>query len=412
MRTIIATAILCLALLLAALVFYILARRAGGALWDAYRRRRRAVLGASLNDWLASGTEQPPALIARPRAFVDRDILMDLCLGLLPVARGSAAVRLRYWLRDSGMVSSWNRELTSRNQWKRSRAAERLATAHPPESIESLIGALEDPVFDVRMRAAKALGSVGGTRARRALVEALADSNRWSVIRIADLLAGMGPNVVTDLIAAYPGMGRDARLAALELIAHVGDGNVTPFLVSQLDDLDRDIRARSAAALGRVGDSRGIGPLRQALQDAEWPVRAIAAKAIGMRQAVEATGDLADRLRDGKWWVRANAAGALSLLGPPGIDTLFAMLDDQDPFARDQALAALESNGELQRRLQGVASTDPGRQAQARSLLDTLAARLPRTRLEALRDRQRDEQVRREIEAFLNRPSAPMEGVK
>jgi HEAT repeat protein len=411
-RTIVATAILCLVLLLAALVLYIVVRRAGAALWDAYRRRRRALLSSSLNEWLASGVEQPPALIARPRSFVDRDILMDLCLGLLPVAKGSAAMRLRFWLRDSGMVSSWNRELSSRNQWKRSRAAERLATAHPPESIESLIAALDDPVFDVRMRAAKALGSVGGTRARRALIEALADSNRWSVIRIADLLVGMGPEVATDLTAAYPGMARDARLAALELVSRVGDGSVTPFLVSQLDDLDRDIRARAAAALGRAGDSRAILPLRQALDDAEWPVRAIAAKALGMRQALEATGDLAERLRDGKWWVRANAAGALCLLGERGIDTLFATLDDQDQFARDQALAALEANGELQRRLQGLASTDPGMQASARALLSTLAARQPRARMEALRDRQKDDQMRREIEAVLRSPSAPVEARK
>lgn len=409
MRTIVAVAILCLVLLLAALVAYILVRRAAAVVWSAYRRRRKALLEAQLQDWLASSAAQPPDSIARPRSFVDRDILVDLCLGLLPVAKGSAAVRLRFWLRDSGMVDSWNRELASRNHWKRSRAAERLATAHPPESIESLVAALEDPVFDVRMRAAKALGSVGGRRARHALIEALSHSNRWSVIRIADLLVEMGPEVVADLVAAYPGMDRDARLATLEMVARVGDGGVTPFLLQQLDDLDRDIRARSAAALGRIGDPRAVTPLRKALGDHEWPVRAIAAKSLGALKAAEATEDLAACLRDSKWWVRANAAAALCLLGETAVERLFTMLDDADSFARDQALAALESSGELQRRLQQLGADDPALRAPARALLATLAARQPRSRLEALRDRQSDGRIRQEIESVLQGASATPE---
>lgn len=401
MRAIVATAILCLVLLLGVLIVYILLRRAAAATWTAYRRRRRASLERSLTEWLASGTGPAPAPIARPRSFVDRDILMDLCLDLLPVAKGSAAVRLRYWLRDSGMVASWNRELGSRSQWKRSRAAERLAAAHPPESIESLIGALDDPIFDVRMRAAKALGSVGGKRARRALIEALTDSNRWSVIRIADLLAEMGTEVVSDLVAAYPQMTRDARLAALDLMARGGTSSAMPFLIEQMLDLDRDVRARAAAALGRIGDSRAHLPLRLALNDAEWPVRAIAAKSIGMLKAGDAIDDLAHRLRDSKWWVRANAATALCQLGEAGMERLVSMLDDQDAFARDQALAALEASGELNRRLQGLVSTDDDTRTRARALLATLATRQPRARLEAMRDQQDDERVRSEIASGL-----------
>lgn len=401
MRTIVATAILCLVLLLGTLVIYILLRRGASVALDSYRRKRRALLETRLDEWLASRAELPPRSIAKPRTFIDREVLIDLSLERLPTARGSAAVRLRYWLRDSGMVRRWNRDLASRSAWRRSHAAERLAAAHAPESLPLLIRALQDPVFDVRMRAAKALGAVGGPKARRALIEALGDRSRWSVIRIADLLAEMGPEVVDELLAAYPGMDRDSRLATLELITRVGDARMTPFLVGQLDDLDRDIRARAAAALGKLSDSRGLQRLEQALGDEEWPVRAIAAKALGMLRAVDATDALAMRLRDAKWWVRANAAQALCQLGDRGTRRLVEMLGDQDQFARDQALGALENSGELARRLECLGMADPAARQPGRRLVQTLLSYQPRGRVEALRDRHPDPQVRREFDAVL-----------
>ena len=75
---------------------------------------------------------------------------------------------------------------------------------HLRQGDPALVEALADDEFDVRMRAAKALGAVGGEHARRALVGALTDENRWSVIRIADLLAEMGPQVVGELIDGPP----------------------------------------------------------------------------------------------------------------------------------------------------------------------------------------------------------------
>ena len=57
---------------------------------------------------------------------------------------------------------------------------------------------------------------------------------------------------------------------------------------------------------------------------------------------------LAASLSDHEWWVRSNAADALRRLGQTGVDALIAALDGPDQFARDQALAMLESIGEIE----------------------------------------------------------------
>jgi HEAT repeat protein len=341
-------------------------------------------------------------MLARPSRWMDRDLVVAIVLDRLPRVDGGSRVRLLGWLSSQALVSRWIEDLSSRSAWTRGNAAERLAIVQAPESTEALVRVLDDPYFDVRMRAAKALGALGGQRARQALVGALSDENRWSVIRIADLLAEMGAEVVEELIEAFPRMARTSRLAALDLIAHVADGRTVPFLLRQLDDLDRDVRARAASALGRIGDETVVRPLTAALQDVEWPVRAMAAKAIGELRGLGAAQSLGASLRDREWWVRANAAEALQKLGPPGLDQLAAMLDDQDRFARDQALSMLESSGELARRLAPLGSPGAAQRQDALRLLDTLVSRQSRGRIVSLRDRQPDLRVREAIDEALS----------
>lgn len=403
MRSLVAVAILLLVGLLGVLMVYILLRRAWVLLRSGLERRRLRILEARLDDWLAGEAESiPPSLTGLP-AYPDRYLFARLCVERLRQAGEPERARLTRWLESTGYVDRWTAQLGSRSNWKRASAAETLGVLRVERSLDALIAALQDPVFDVRMRAARALGALGGRRARAALVGALKEENRWSVIRIADLLTDMGPEVPRELIEAYPGMSRAARLASIELIAQTADGSVTPFLLEQLDDLDRDVRARAAAALGRIGDGRSTPGLRAGLKDAEWPVRAMCAKALGALYVTSAVGDLRGALRDREWWVRANAADALRRLGPIGLDALAAALDDPDAFARDQALSTLEESGELSRRLSLLCSADPAEAEAARSLVEHLVTRQPRGRFETIRDRHPLPEVRRAIAAAESR---------
>ncbi len=411
MRTFVAISILLLVVMLFSLVVYIIGRRSFTSALGWLQRRRRNRLSHAMERWLAIADETMPAEIARMWPFPDRAIFTELCLERLQSPDPGSHRRLLDWLESCGIVSGWLRDLTSRNHWKRARAAEMLGKVRVNYSVEPMIQALEDPVFDVRMRAARALGSLGGKRARSALVAALADETRWSVIRIADLLSDMGPDVVHELCEGFPNMSRASRLATLDLISHLGDASATGFLIECLDDLDRDVRARAAAAIGRIGDRRGLAALRIALQDNEWPVRAMCAKALGQLRDTASIRGLCASLRDGEWWVRANAGEALYALGAPGVDALVAMLDDQDPFARDQALATLESTGYLDSCLAGTElSSGAGADAlMAIRVLESLITRHPRSRVDALRERLMHPAARRAIDHAIQRSEGPKE---
>lgn len=341
MRTAVAIAIMLLVGVLLALMLYIVLRRLLVAWVHKLEQRRRAFLGKQLQPWFRGEIETPPQVLGKLRRWPDRRVFVELCLQELPATDPATRERMVSWLEEHGHVDNWIAQLRHRNAWTREKAAELLGIVRPERAIDPLLAALEDEVLDVRMRAAAALGQVGGQRAREALIAALTDQNRWSTIRITDLLSRMGPVVGTELRQAFAGMGRGARLAAIDLVARVSADDSGEFLRQLLADEDIDIRARSAAALGRIGHRPSIPALLRALEDPAWPVRAMAAKALGEMQVADAVPRLCAALRDQEWWVRANSAAALRNIGPAGVEALERMRDDSDRFARDQARSAL-----------------------------------------------------------------------
>ena len=142
------------------------------------------------------------------------------------------------------------------------------------------------------------------------------------------------------------------------------------------------------------------GPLLvQALQDPEWPVRAVAAKSLAMLRYAPSVPELCNALRDSEWWVRANAAEALRELGQAGLTGLEAMLDDEDTYARHQAVFMLEESGVLDERVAELFDASNRRRAQSRSFVEQVIDSGQRGRLSDLSEGHADDQVR----AFLAR---------
>ncbi len=293
----------------------------------------------------------------------DRAVVETILLDHASRVRGIEHERLCRALDELGFVDRFLARLSGSRWWRRAEAAENLGLAGAKRATAQLAAALADEVPEVRLRAAKALGLVGGRAAVLPLVNALTEPNRWSTIRIADILTGMGSEVVKELMDGFPKLNAHAKLAALDILGRVHSLEAVPWLLKRLDDKESDVRARAAHALGAIGVVDAAPALRKALGDADWPVRAMAAKALGRVHDVTAIPALCAALRDREWWVRANAAEALKLAGPPGVEALEGMLGDADLFAKHQACLMLEDAGLLDRRVAQLAGSGPLRSA-------------------------------------------------
>jgi HEAT repeat protein len=346
-----------------ALTVLIIAGKAVRELRDGYRRARRRVLEPKVLAWAHGGDASIISALGGVIVARDRVVVEWILLDHVSRVRGIERERLCQALDELGFVDRFLTRLRGTSWWRRAEAAENLGLAGAKRATAQLAAALADDVSEVRLRAAKALGFVGGRAAVLPLVHALAEPNRWSTIRIADILTGMGREVVAELIETFPDLNAHAKLAALDILGRIHALEAVPWLLARLDDPERDIRARAAHALGEIGVVDAAPRLRNALSDPEWPVRAVAAKALGRIHDAEAIPGLCAALRDREWWVRANAAEALRVTGPMGIEALEGMLHDADLYAKHQACLMLEMAGILDSRVAQLASSGALREA-------------------------------------------------
>lgn len=363
MRGALVVTILLIASIFLALTLLIISAKGWRDVRDGRRRRRRRVLEPKILRYAHGDDPSILAALGGEVAPGDRVVVETILLDHVQRVRGIERERLGRGLDELGFVDGYLARLSSPRWWTRAEAAENLGLAGARRATDRLVAALDDAVSEVRLRAAKALGLVGGKAAVRPLLKALDEPNRWSTIRIADILSDMGREVVRELMDAYPSMNRHGRLAALDILGRIRSLDAVPWLLARVEEPEADARARAAHALGEIGATDAAPALRRALGDSEWPVRAMAAKGLGKIHDAEAIPRLCAALRDREWWVRANAAEALRLVGPMGIEALEGMLADEDVYARHQACLMLEESGILDRRVAQLGSTGAVRDA-------------------------------------------------
>jgi len=357
MQDVLVVTILLIASVFFALTLLIVTAKGWREVRDGRRRARRRVLEPKILKFAHGAESSVLSALGGGIAPRDRVVVEAILLDHVQRVRGIERERLCRALDELGFVDGYLATLRRPHWWARAEAAENLGLAGAKRATSKLVVALDDEVPEVRLRAAKALGLVGGKAAVLPLLRALTEPNRWSTIRIADILADMGREVVGELIDGFPKLSPHAKLAALDILGRIHSLDAVPWLLERLQDPDADVRARAAHAIGAIGVVDAAAPLRAALSDPEWPVRAMAAKALGRIHDVDAIPNLCAAMRDHEWWVRANAAEALKLTGPMGIEALERMLGDEDLYAKHQACLMLDESGILDRRVAQLAST-------------------------------------------------------
>jgi HEAT repeat protein len=269
------------------------------------------------------------------------------------------------------------------------------------QPLADLVRLMQDPVPEVRIRAAKALGNIGGLEAVESLLGALRDTNRWSTLRIADILSGLGQAAVAPLLQEFPRLPPLARVPAIDILGRLRSPEAVPLLVSLLADADENARARAAHSLGVVGDPRAAPDLMRALEDPAWPVRAMAAKGLGMLAGTEGIGALEAALADREWWVRSNAADALRQKGEPGHRALVRLLDGPDMYAAQKAAWMLQEAGVLDHYVTQLVDGTARERAAARVLLAKLVGLQRTDLLSDIAQRHNDPHVREALADLL-----------
>jgi len=149
------------------------------------------------------------------------------------------------------------------------------------EGIEHWVAALRsdnDP--KVRARAVEALASSGDARVIEPLVQALHDKH-WDVRRRAAWALGhLGEPAVEPLMRALQDWQWDVRRKVAWALGNLRDRRAVEPLIRAVQDERADVREQAAWALGHLQDLRAVEPLSAALLDDYAPVWHEAARAL------------------------------------------------------------------------------------------------------------------------------------
>jgi HEAT repeat protein len=137
----------------------------------------------------------------------------------------------------------------------RAKAIDALWNKTDVSIVEPLMHALRDEHWDVRRRAAWALGNVGKT-AVEPLIQVLKDEH-WNV-----------------------------RRKAAWALGNIKDRRAVKPLINALQDERSDVREQAAWALGNIRDPKAIAPLIHALTDTNAGVRREAARSLAVLTVV------------------------------------------------------------------------------------------------------------------------------
>ena len=269
------------------------------------------------------------------------------------------------------------------------------------------MGALQDENPEVRFRAARALGQIGDPAVMPTLILTLNEPERFSTIRMANVLVSVGAEISESIVASFEELKPGARVAVLDVLSSIGSVETGPWLRERLKDDDSNVRSRAARALGAIGDLFAGPMLVDALKDPEWPVRAGAAKALATLRYAPSVPDLCVALRDSEWWVRSNAAESLRAMGEVGLTALESMLDDSDAYARHQAVFMLEEAGILDERVTDLFDASNRRRARSRTFVERVIESGQCVRLSELAGGHADREVRTVLTQMLQEVRPP-----
>jgi len=373
-----------------------------------YERRQRAIFLPKIHAYIHADTGHFGQYIPGPLGAWDRRVILWTLLDQIRYVRGRVQHRITAAFEELGFVDAERRKLADRRWVNRVEGAEKLGRMMSRRPLPELVQLMHDPVPEVRIRAAKALGAIGGLEAVESLLGALKDTNRWSALRIADILATLGEAAVDPLLREVPKLPAMARVPAIDILGRLRSPKAVRLLEDLLNDSHDNARARAAHSLGVIGDPRAAPKLVLALKDSEWPVRAMAAKALGMLPGTTGVPELKTALGDREWWVRSNAALALGSKGEKGYQALAGLLDSPDAYAAQRAASMLQEAGVFDRFVGKLVDGTPRERAAARKLLGKLVMLQRTDLLQDIASRHDDPAVREAVTGLLTAQAEPV----
>ena len=247
---------------------------------------------------------------------------------------------------------------------ERRAAIDMLAQTDHPTALAALTRALEHPVKDVRIAAARVFPDRANPKIVPGIIDAyFSEVTTWvangrpgdapQTRALYECAARIGGLAVPALVSALTQLPADPtrrlpmRETLLEALGRTKSADAAPALQTAITDHDSLVRSVAAAALAELEYPAAADVLRPLLADPNELVRRAAADGLGLLKDVAAVAGLLDALASDTAYVSAPAAEALGRIGDPtAVPALVAALQDEHYSVKKAAAEALGRLGD------------------------------------------------------------------
>ncbi len=276
----------------------------------------------------------------------EKEVIKDI---IVILKNSKSATRRQHCVRALGFSKSYEvvgtliKSLRDEEYNVRRRAATALGRIGSDQAVVPLIESLRDEAHNVRGSAAKALGRIGSDQAVDPLIASLrdeADSVRTSAVTALGRIGA--DQAVVSLIESLKDEAYNVRRSAAMALWRIGSDQAVVSLIESLRDEGDNVRDSAVAALGQIGSDQAVVSLIASLRDEAHNVRMSAAISLGQIGSDQAVDSLIESLKDEVHNVRGKAAMALGRIGSDqAVSPLIECLKDEDPINRRSAVKAL-----------------------------------------------------------------------
>lgn len=170
--------------------------------------------------------------------------------------------------------------LTDEDPDTRRQAAEDLSEYDTITVIAALAIGLQDDKKGVRDAAFRSLGTIGGEKVARAVVEYIGDESIITRNLVAELLMKIGADAVPALLPFSQDVNPDIRKFAVDILGEIRSTDAVDSITPLLRDSDVNVCLSAIEALGNIGDSRPLKDLLSIYEN-DKRVRPAVAEAVG-----------------------------------------------------------------------------------------------------------------------------------
>ena len=333
--------------ILISLFLYLIFNKATDKYFEKKKVKYRKKISPFLNLYLSNDNIPLNRLFLTKKKW-KRDIIIEFLYNKSATTKNEEEmIKISGLCKSIGLTDELSKRLKSKNWWIVADATRKVGRLKLTELTPLLLNNLQSSEYDVWTTSARALGNMGQINYLiKLLIEKESTLERWSLIRIGDILIQANQGDFDIIIDHLDNVSALLKGIFIETLGKRKAVKALPVIEKYLESDNIELRLKALKAIGEIGITSNENKILELISSSNWLEAVMAiqtAQKCSIRQSIPI---LLTLISNQNWWVRLRSAEAIYSFGIIGKEKLLWISRfHEDPYAKNMAeKVLLEAN--------------------------------------------------------------------